>query len=174
METIIRKNAPPFRAMQTASGSIATRPLLMLALIVGAASGWAQNYSLDWFTIDGGGGTSTGGVYAVSGTIGQPDAGVSSNGAYTVTGGFWGVVGALQTPGAPLLAVSRNPLNGVVTVSWPQPAPGWVLVETPRLVSLPQTNSWALVGPPYSSNATHFFIALPAPTGTKLYRLRRP
>jgi hypothetical protein len=29
---------------------------------------------LDWFTIDGGGGTSTGGVYAVSGTIGQPDA----------------------------------------------------------------------------------------------------
>lgn len=34
----------------------------------------AQSYSIDWFTIDGGGGTSTGGVYSVSGTIGQPDA----------------------------------------------------------------------------------------------------
>ena len=29
-------------------------------LIVGAAS--AQNYSIDWFTIDGGGGTSSGGL----------------------------------------------------------------------------------------------------------------
>jgi hypothetical protein len=29
---------------------------------------WAQPYTLDWFTIDGGGGTSTGGVYSVSGT----------------------------------------------------------------------------------------------------------
>ena len=29
----------------------------------------AQQYSIDWFTIDGSGGTSTGGVYQVSGTI---------------------------------------------------------------------------------------------------------
>ena len=40
----------------------------------------AQTYALDWSTIDGGGGTSTGGVYAVSGTIGQPDAGRMSGG----------------------------------------------------------------------------------------------
>ena len=39
------------------------------------AMGFAQSYQIDWFTIDGGGGTSTGGVYSVSGTIGQPDAG---------------------------------------------------------------------------------------------------
>ncbi|MFN3409754.1 MAG: hypothetical protein ACK45B_12210, partial [Limisphaerales bacterium] len=31
-------------------------------------------YSIPWQTIDGGGGTSTGGVYRVTGTIGQPDA----------------------------------------------------------------------------------------------------
>ena len=35
----------------------------------------AQNFSLDWWTMDGGGGTSTGGVYSVTGTVGQPDAG---------------------------------------------------------------------------------------------------
>ena len=34
----------------------------------------AQSYSIDWYKISGGGGTSTGGVYSVSGTIGQPDA----------------------------------------------------------------------------------------------------
>ena len=34
----------------------------------------AQSYSIDWSTIDGGGGTSTNGQYSLSGTIGQPDA----------------------------------------------------------------------------------------------------
>jgi len=40
-------------------------------------------------TIDGGGGTSTGGSYELSGTIGQPDAGQMSGGSYALTGGFW-------------------------------------------------------------------------------------
>ena len=39
-------------------------------------------YDLSWHTIDGGGGTSTGGVYSVSGTIGQPDAGAMSGANY--------------------------------------------------------------------------------------------
>jgi hypothetical protein len=44
---------------------------LVLALSLwSASSASAQSYSIDWFTIDGGGGTSTGGVYSVSGTIG--------------------------------------------------------------------------------------------------------
>lgn len=46
-------------------------------------------YSIDWSTIDGGGGVSTGGGYELSGTIGQPDAGEMSGGTYTLNGGFW-------------------------------------------------------------------------------------
>src|ERR1043165_7927632 len=66
-----------------------------------------QNYAVDWFTIDGGGGTSTGGVYSVSGTIGQPDAGpVLTGGNYALTGGFWSLTAAIQTPGAPTLRIS--------------------------------------------------------------------
>ena len=34
----------------------------------------AQSYSIDWWKVAGGGGTSTGGAYQISGTIGQPDA----------------------------------------------------------------------------------------------------
>ena len=45
---------------------------LMTIMMVAAAS--AQSYSIDWFTIDGGGGSSTGAIYQVTGTIGQPDA----------------------------------------------------------------------------------------------------
>src|ERR1017187_274191 len=50
----------------------------------------AESYSIDWSTIDGGGGVSTGGVYQVNGTIGQPDAGAAMTGGnYSVSGGFW-------------------------------------------------------------------------------------
>jgi hypothetical protein len=57
---------------------------------VGSASALA-GYSLDWWTVDGGGTTSsTGGNYSLGGSIGQPDAGTSSGGTYTLDGGFWG------------------------------------------------------------------------------------
>jgi len=45
-------------------------------------------YSLDWSTLDGGGGLITGGSYRLISTIGQPD-GVSSSGTgFTFDGGF--------------------------------------------------------------------------------------
>jgi hypothetical protein len=50
----------------------------------------AQSYAITWWTVDGGGGTSTGGGYTLMGTIGQPDAGVMTGGGYSLTGGFWG------------------------------------------------------------------------------------
>jgi hypothetical protein len=46
-------------------------------------------YSIPWYTIDGGGGTSTGGLFALQGTAGQPEAGTMTGGPYTLTGGFW-------------------------------------------------------------------------------------
>ena len=44
------------------------------------ALGFAQSYSIDWYKVAGGGGTSTGAMYQVSGTIGQSDAGGASSG----------------------------------------------------------------------------------------------
>src|SRR6267142_4841465 len=95
---------------------------LCLCLLLGI-SAFGQNYSIDWFTIDGGGGTSTGGVYSVSGTIGQPDAGHMSGGNFTIDGGFWGIIAAVQSPGSPLLRVLR-PLTNTVVVAWPAPSTG--------------------------------------------------
>lgn len=64
--------------------------------------------NLVWQTLDGGGGTSTGGVYAVSGTIGQPDTGISSGGSLRLSGGFWALIELVQTPGAPTLRIVRH------------------------------------------------------------------
>ena len=75
----------------------------------------AQIYAIGWWTIAGGGGTSTGGVYQVRGTLGQPDAGVMTNSVFTLRGGFWGGAVAVQTPDAPYLSVTSS--NAVVVVS---------------------------------------------------------
>jgi hypothetical protein len=84
--------------------------LLSLALTALVSRSQAQTYSIDWYTIDGGGGgTSTGGVYAVSGTIGQPDAGgAMTGGNYSLTGGFWALISVVQTAGLPLLTITLN------------------------------------------------------------------
>ncbi|MBN2128307.1 MAG: M4 family metallopeptidase [Sedimentisphaerales bacterium] len=60
----------------------------------------AQNYTIDWWTVDRGGGLIIpGGGYELSATIGQPDAVASlSAGGYELTGGFWPVA---ETPLGP-------------------------------------------------------------------------
>jgi hypothetical protein len=145
---------------------------VLAACLTFAGSAAAQNYAIDWFTIDGGGGTSTGGVFAVSGTIGQPDAGTMGGGAYSLVGGFWGIV-ALQTPGAPLLTVSN--VNGAVIVCWTLPADGFLLEQTGELAAPPAAISWSTVSAAtYQTNATRIFITVPMPAGNQFYRLRRP
>ena len=48
------------------------------------------DYEIPQYTIDGGGGTSSGGDYVLTGTIGQSDAdSVMSGGDYILNGGFW-------------------------------------------------------------------------------------
>lgn len=112
-----------------------------LLLIVGCLSALAQ-YAIPWHTIDGGGGTSTGGVFNVSGTIGQPDAGgPMTNGQYAVTGGFWALPKAVQTPGAPTLIITpAGP--GIATITWtPNTGTNWVLQERLSLSAGAWTNS---------------------------------
>lgn len=49
-------------------------------------------YTIDWWTIDSGGGTSTGGQFAMADTVGQPDAAnfpSTDNQRYVLTDGFW-------------------------------------------------------------------------------------
>src|SRR5689334_23427049 len=102
--------------------------LALSLLLFAATSASAQSYSIDWYTIDGGGGTSTGGVYSVSGTIGQADAGPMSGGNFTLEGGFWSIVAAVQTPGAPTLRVVRTSTNTVI-VAWPASSTGFSLQQ---------------------------------------------
>ncbi|RMG93845.1 MAG: hypothetical protein D6706_14825 [Chloroflexi bacterium] len=55
-----------------------------------------HSYTLDWWTIDGGGGTSRNSRYTLQATIGQPDAGVMSTGRYTLAAGYWTASGRYE------------------------------------------------------------------------------
>jgi len=122
-------------------------------------------YSIDWYKIAGGGGTSTGGVFSVSGTIGQAEAGgPMTNGQYSVTGGFWVLPAAIQVAGAPTLAIGAG-TPGHAVISWTPNTPGFVLQET---LSLSPTN-WVNS----ASGATNP-IVVPSAVPTKFYRLFKP
>jgi hypothetical protein len=150
-----------------------TKTILILSLLISITAS-AQQYSIDWHTIDGGGGTSTGGVFSVSGTIGQPDAGPAmSGGDFSLTGGFWSLLSVVQTPGAPLLSIEQSP--GGVRVFWPATATGFVLEKSPALNSSPPATVWSLVPVAiYETNATQISITVSPAVGTTFYRLRKP
>jgi hypothetical protein len=124
-------------------------------------------YSIDWFTIDGGGGTSTGGVYSVSGTIGQPDAGTMSGGNFSLTGGFWSFLSTVQTPGAPLLTISLTTSNTAI-VSWPSPSTGFTLQQNTNNVASP---NWSNAPTTPIDNGTIKYIIVNPPVGNRFYRL---
>jgi len=147
--------------------------ILLLGLLIPALS-HAQTYSINWYKVAGGGGTSAGtngsNVYSVSGTIGQPDAGgAMSGGGYSLTGGFWSIISVVQTAGAPALTILRS--GGSVVVSWPSSPAGFTLQQNSNLAA---TNNWAASGYPISaSNGTNSITVTP-PTGNLFFRLVNP
>lgn len=116
------------------------RATLALALAGALATSAAHAYDpITWRSIDGGGViAATGGGYRLGGTIGQPDAGTLSGGAFTLHGGFWcGGVGAVvgvpeETPPAVtfrLYATTPNPVRFQSRLAFDLPAPTRVVLS---------------------------------------------
>lgn len=124
----------------------------------------AQQYSVNWYKVSGGGGTSTNTPYTVSGTIGQHDAsGQMSGGGYAVTGGFWALY-AVQTPGAPLLTIVLT--NNQAIVSWPTSVTGYTLQTNNNLVS----GTWSN----YVGTVVNNTVTNSPPKGNLYFRLINP
>ena len=129
----------------------------------------AQSYSIDWYKIAGGGGTSTNGNYSVSGTIGQPDAGVAMTGGnYSMSGGFWSLISVVQTAGLPNLTITHN--GNTVSVSWP--ATGSYTLQ--QNANLALANGWATSGYSVSTANGTNSITITSPSGNLFFRLSNP
>src|ERR1017187_6815621 len=141
--------------------------LFAIAAALLPAGALAQSYSIDWYKVSGGGGTSTGGVYSVSGTIGQQDAGgPMTGGNYSLYGGFWALY-AVQTPGAPALAIQLTATNTAI-VYWRSPSTGWNLQVNTNLA----TTNWVTPAETVNDNGTIKYIIVNPPTGNRFYRLK--
>lgn len=147
--------------MRKANSIRTTLTAMCLAAVTALDPANAQSFSIDWFTIDGGGGTSANGVFSISSTTGQPDAGSMSGGNFSLTGGFWALPVAVQSTNAPRMVITHGS-PGLAVISWTPNTPGFVLQETS---SLSPTN-WS----PSLSGATNP-VVVPATLPTKIYRL---
>ena len=142
--------------------------LLILALAFRAFAPVGQAYTIDWYKVSGGGGTSTGGVYSISGTVGQHDAGgPMTGGNFSLTGGFWALY-AVQTPGMPVLGIKLTTTNTAM-VYWPSPSTGFNLQVNTDL----KTANWTAVTETVNDNGTIKYIIVNPPTGNRFYRLKQ-
>ena len=140
--------------------------LLSLALTAIVPRTQAQPYSIDWYKIAGGGGTSTGGTYQVSGTIGQPDAsGAMTGGNYSLTGGFWSLITVVQTAGLPNLSIAHS--GNSVIVSWPN-AGSCTLQQNNDLAA---PGGWSTSGYTINTSNGTNSITITSPTGNLFFRL---
>ena len=138
----------------------------LLSVFCFRASG--QSYSIDWYKIAGGGGTSTGATYQVTGTLGQHDAGgPMTGGSYSLTGGFWALISVVQTAGLPDLTIAHS--GNSVVISWPDTG-RYTLQQNSHLA----TGSWTASG--YSITTTNGTnsVTLLAPGGRLFFRLSPP
>jgi hypothetical protein len=141
-----------------------------VVLLLTAVCAHSQPYSINWYKIAGGGGTSAGGVYSVSGTIGQHDAGgPMTGGSYSLTGGFWSLIGVVQTPGAPLLTVFLAPQLSAVTIFWP--SGGSFTLQTNGNLA---TSTWVDYGGTINSAGGTNSITLIPSAGNLFFRLKSP
>ena len=141
--------------------------IFFIGLMVSAV-GFAQSYQIDWFKIAGGGGISTGGVYSVSGTLGQAEAGgAMAGGGYSLTGGFWALY-AVPTPDAPRLTITLTATNTAL-ISWPSPSNGFILQQNAN----PASTNWVNAPQTPVDNGTKVSVVINPPTGNLFYRLKR-
>ncbi len=132
-----------------------------------AATATAQ-YALDWYKVSGGGGSSSGGRFSLSATIGQHDAAPAmTGGRFCLGGGFWGLTAVVQSPGAPTLRISRA--GTALTVSW-QNVSGWSLQQKSALAA----PNWAASSYPLTTANGTNSITITAPAGNLFFRLSQP
>lgn len=90
----------------------------LMALIILPALAADAPAQVEWRTVDGGGGVSAGGGYRISGTVGQPDAGLLIGGGYQLNSGFWLPAKAEPTTAIVLAYLRADRIGTAVIVRW--------------------------------------------------------
>ena len=117
-----------------------------------------------------GSGTSAGGNYILSATLGEPFGGETYSDNYAVEAGFESIVVNLEPEAPPILRIARAGANSVL-ILWPASATDWVLQETS---TLGDSANWTDVSASVVVNGADNTATLPLVAGSRYYRLRHP
>lgn len=132
---------------------------------------FAQNYAINWYSIAGGGGTSSGGVFSISGTIGQPDAGLLTAANYSMVGGFWSILSYGQPPVQPPVLTVSLAGNNTVVVEWPSStSAAFLLQQSTDLYG----QGWAHAPQPVTDNGITKSVTITPAVGNLFFRLFAP
>jgi hypothetical protein len=151
----------------------------------------AQNYSIDWYNVSGGGGcASAGGRYSLSGAIGQSGAGAMAGGSYSLSAGFLDIGATAPTPvitWADPAAIVYGSVLGQSQLNATASVPGSFAYSPAAgtLLNAGTASLWALFTPndavDYTSgSASVSLVVLPAPlsvtasNATRLYGAANP
>ncbi len=137
----------------------------------------ATSFEVSWWTVDGGGGVSSGGGFEVTGAIGQPDATARlAAGCWSIEPGFWGAYASINNAGSPPLQLQLiNPT--ILRVRFNPGCDDWVLQYAVNLAVPPEFTTWADDEPgnltPDGEELTRDFH-LPSWGPQLFFRLRKP
>jgi hypothetical protein len=163
------------------------RIILLVSLLAPAIS-FAQSYSIDWYQIAGGGGTSAGGGYQLRATIGQPGGGgAMAGGGYSLSGGFWSFLSGVRgsevlapvissipsggTVGAAIVISGEN-LTGATAVTFDGVAAGFVVNSATQITATVPAGATSgpisVTTPGGTAQSTASFAILAAPSNGQL------
>lgn len=139
--------------------------LLLQGLTAAAQSGGGYELTGGFAS---GSGPATNGAYRLTGTFSSLAVNLAATSSgYSLTGGFASAV-VVQTPGAPLLKITRSGAN--LVLSWPDPSTGFKLQSTPGLV----VPSWTDVAQSAIVVGGDKSVTVSAAGGSQFYRLFKP
>ena len=156
--------------MKTSNRLKVARLIILLASVPGVLR--ADNYKIEWSTLDSGGHRlQNGSGYVLEGTIGQPDAGgTAQQDSHHVSGGFWHrLVKVVLTDNAPELKIHRSGKDEIV-LSWSDPTGEWELQESSDL----KEESWDTSSLITIQQGDDTAIELSEAAGMRYFRLRKP
>jgi hypothetical protein len=147
-----------------------TRRFCATVILIAVDSLSQETFTIGWHSV-GGGGLSSGTLFTVQGTVGQPTTGKMQAERYSLMGGFWSLVAAIQTPDAPMLLITHT--NDTVAIFWTGNSFEWVLESTTNSTAAPE--AWNPVPKNLcQTNANQVSLTIKRPAGSEYYRLRKP
>ena len=158
------KNRPAHPSAESArpnrESSILNPQCLACLLLLSAFCLHAQAYSIGWYKIANGGGSSANTNFSVTGTLGQAEASAPmTDGDYTLTGGFWGDARLVQWPASPVQFVLNN---GVATITGDY-STNCLLILPPSLQGHPVTG---IAASAFYDNTNLVGVTIPDPVMT--------